>query len=54
MGASSDCRTCHPDQLAGYTCYTCHSPGEIDEEHREEGVRAYSNRVACHPTGREP
>ena len=53
-GASADCRTCHPDQLAGYTCYTCHSAGEIDEEHDEEGVRDYSNCVACHPTGREP
>ena len=47
------CSTCHPDTLAGYTCYACHSPGGIAEEHDDEDIGDYANCVICHPTGRE-
>jgi hypothetical protein len=50
---SSSCRTCHPDSLGGYTCYACHDPGEVAEEHLEEGIGNYQNCVECHPTGEE-
>lgn len=51
----SSCRTCHPSVLNAYTCYECHehSPGEIEAEHREEGISNFNDCVECHPTGRE-
>jgi hypothetical protein len=52
-GGPASCRTCHPETLAGYTCFACHNPGEIDEEHDEEEIPDYSNCVTCHPTGEE-
>ena len=51
----STCQTCHPVTLAAYTCYNCHEhdPGEIEEEHRDEGITDFQDCVRCHPTGRE-
>jgi hypothetical protein len=51
----SSCQTCHPDDLATYTCYGCHEHErtEIEEEHREEGILDFEDCVRCHPTGRE-
>jgi len=51
----STCQTCHPSTLAGYTCYGCHEhdPGEIAEEHRDEGISDFQDCTRCHPTGRE-
>jgi hypothetical protein len=49
-GGAGSCRTCHPDSLASFTCYACHDPGHIAEEH-EEDVADYSNCVMCHPRG---
>jgi hypothetical protein len=51
----SDCRTCHPDSLVSYICYTCHehSPVEIERKHREEGISNFQDCTRCHPTGRE-
>ncbi len=49
------CRTCHPDSLAVYTCYTCHehSPDRIESKHREEGISSFQDCTRCHPTGHE-
>ncbi len=51
----SECRVCHPDSVASYTCYTCHehSPADIEQEHREEGISNFSDCTRCHPTGQE-
>jgi hypothetical protein len=51
----SPCRTCHPDAVRTYTCYSCHEhdPAGIEEEHREEGIADFQNCVSCHPTGLE-
>lgn len=52
-GGGTDCRTCHPDSLGGFTCYGCHehSRSKVQEEHDEEGIGNLSNCVRCHPTG---
>lgn len=49
------CRTCHPDSLPAYDCYACHehNPGEVEREHREEGISNFQDCTRCHPTGRE-
>lgn len=51
------CRTCHLESYVEYTCYGCHEhqPGEIAEEHQEEGIRgdALLDCAECHPTGDE-
>ena len=51
----SSCRVCHPDSLQAYTCYGCHehTPGGVEAEHREEGIRDFQDCMRCHPTGRE-
>jgi hypothetical protein len=53
--AGKDCRLCHPDNLATYTCYGCHAhnPSSIISKHRQEGIGGFINCVRCHPTGRE-
>jgi len=51
-----DCLTCHRDNnYREYTCYSCHehSPGKIEKEHREEGIRNYQDCSACHPSADE-
>jgi hypothetical protein len=51
-GAGGNCATCHPNNdTAVYTCFNCHNPAGIAEEHREEGVNDSPNCVQCHPTG---
>jgi hypothetical protein len=52
-GDPNSCRTCHPNTLAGYTCYGCHAhtPGNIKSKHQEEGITNIGNCVRCHPTG---
>ena len=51
----SPCRTCHPDDLATYTCYGCHEHErlEVEREHREEGIQDFQDCMRCHPTGQE-
>ncbi len=51
-----DCAACHQNNnYREYTCYRCHehSPGNIEEEHREEGIRNYQDCSACHPSSDE-
>ncbi len=51
-----DCAACHQNNnYREYTCYRCHehSPGNIEEEHREEGIRNYQDCSACHPSADE-
>jgi hypothetical protein len=54
-GGGSSCSKCHPNGLNGYSCYGCHehSRGEVENEHREEGIKNFNNCVRCHPDGRE-
>ena len=54
-GGPSDCRTCHPDSLKAYTCYSCHEhePNRIASKHREEGISDFQDCARCHPTGQE-
>lgn len=49
------CTVCHGEQFNTYTCYNCHEhePGDIREEHVDEGIFEFQNCVACHPTGTE-
>ncbi len=51
----SSCQTCHPDALQVYTCYGCHehTPDNIAEEHREEGIGDFQDCMRCHPNGEE-
>ena len=50
---ASNCRTCHPASLGGYTCFGCHNEAEIAQKHEEHGIPNWSNCVECHPDGRE-
>ncbi|MFQ5407693.1 MAG: hypothetical protein ACE5FI_04630, partial [Anaerolineales bacterium] len=49
------CEVCHPTTFTEYTCYGCHehTPSRIENKHREEGIRNFTNCFECHPTGRE-
>ncbi len=51
----SPCRTCHPTQAQGYTCYGCHEhdPGRIERKHQEEGIGDFADCTRCHRTGQE-
>ncbi|WP_203296587.1 cytochrome c3 family protein [Luteirhabdus pelagi] len=56
-GVWSDCVECHPNpsNYAVFTCTTCHTAGETNDEH--EGISGYVYEstacLACHPTGNE-
>ena len=51
------CSTCHTDpaDFKKYTRYNCHehSPSNIANEHREEGIYNYQNCVKCHRSASE-
>lgn len=47
------CADCHQPNLTRWTCDTCHSPAEVEQEHREEGIFDFNDCLRCHPTGRE-
>jgi len=53
----ASCQTCHtePGNYKKYTCYNCHehSPAEMAEVHREEGIFNYQNCVKCHRSGED-
>ncbi len=52
----TSCKTCHTkgDNYKRYTCYNCHehSPDNIANEHREEGIYNYQNCMKCHRNGK--
>ena len=52
---NGSCQTCHPTNLATYTCYGCHEHNEanVASEHREEGITDFQNCIECHIDGRE-
>jgi hypothetical protein len=50
-GAGGNCRTCHPSSLAGYTCFSCHSPGSVQNSHEGLSLQQIANCVKCHPNG---
>lgn len=51
------CSACHdnPKDYRQYTCYGCHehSKRDIAREHREEGIREFSNCAECHRNSNE-
>ena len=48
------CADCHiQPNLTQWTCYTCHERGEIENEHREEGIADFNDCLRCHADGRE-
>jgi hypothetical protein len=51
-----ECQDCHvqPGNFSVFSCLTCHTQGETDGHHREEGGYRYESAAcySCHPTGR--
>lgn len=51
------CADCHEPgkPLSQYTCYGCHehTPDKLADEHREEGIRDFTNCVECHRSADE-
>ncbi|MBI5432319.1 MAG: hypothetical protein HZA52_05780 [Planctomycetes bacterium] len=51
------CADCHEPgkPLSEYTCYGCHehTPANLADEHREEGIRDLTNCVECHRSADE-
>jgi hypothetical protein len=39
--------------LLSYRCFACHDPGNMNEEHGDEGITDIGNCVRCHATGEE-
>ncbi len=53
---NTKCITCHTNnKFDSYTCYGCHehSPGKIQSEHEEEGIRDFENCVSCHKSSND-
>ncbi len=53
---NTKCITCHTgNNYKNYTCYGCHehTPGNIAEEHNEEGITDFENCVSCHKSANE-
>lgn len=53
----AECSTCHenPGDYRQYTCYGCHEHSRrgVAAEHREEGIREFSNCAGCHRSSDE-
>lgn len=52
----ASCATCHTQgDFRTYTCYGCHehTAANIAGEHREEGIRDFSDCVECHRSGED-
>ena len=49
------CDTCHQASFVEYTCAACHDPGEMADEHGDEGIfmPELAECASCHPTGIE-
>ena len=56
-GEWSSCVECHPNPMnyAEFTCITCHTKSETDDDHNDVGGYVYSSIacLGCHPTGNE-
>ncbi|HMQ77936.1 MAG TPA: class III cytochrome C family protein [Ignavibacteria bacterium] len=53
---NTKCITCHTgNQYKVYTCYGCHehTPGNIADEHNEEGITNFEDCVSCHKSANE-
>lgn len=48
-----ECDTCHVENYAANSCYTCHdhTPDDMKIAHEKEKIAEYENCIACHPTG---
>jgi hypothetical protein len=55
-GRWNTCADCHtvPDDFDTFSCFGCHSQGNMDDHHREVSGYAYDSPTClnCHPTGR--
>ncbi len=51
-GGAATCQACHPQSLAGYTCFSCHNHAQTIQRHQDEGITNISNCVSCHAGGR--
>ncbi len=53
----AECSNCHenPKDYRQYTCYGCHEHSRrgVAAEHREEGIREFSNCIECHRSSDE-
>ncbi|MCG8376248.1 MAG: hypothetical protein MI702_07180 [Chlorobiales bacterium] len=53
----AECSTCHDNPLdyKQYTCYGCHEHSKrgVAAEHREEGIKEFSDCVECHRSSNE-
>lgn len=53
----NQCTDCHnnPNDYSIFTCLTCHTAGETNEEHDEVGGYQYNSNacLACHPDGED-
>ena len=52
-GDANTCRDCHTTTFAQWTCYTCHDPREVEEEHRDEDIFDFADCMRCHADGTE-
>jgi hypothetical protein len=50
-GGANTCRSCHPNSLASYTCFSCHNQGQMVSRHAAQGITDISNCVRCHASG---
>src|SRR5690606_36088173 len=54
-GEWNRCQDCHqaPGDFCTFTCLTCHSRSEMDDEHEDERGYVYESVqcLACHPRG---
>jgi hypothetical protein len=53
---NAKCTVCHlNNNFSTYSCYGCHehSESKVRQEHAEEGIRNFTNCIACHKSGNE-
>ena len=50
---TASCQTCHPDDVARYTCHGCHehSRAKVLDQHQGKGLGELRDCVRCHPGG---
>ena len=49
------CKTCHPNDPSGYTCFGCHrhTPANIVARHEGQTLQSLADCIRCHPQGRQ-
>lgn len=51
----AECRSCHTETFATFTCYGCHEHrrAKIERKHRKEGIVDFARCAECHRSGDE-